>query len=148
MAVFRWGQGWQAFHDLEREVDRLLQNVNLTFERIRWGRRYPPINLYEREDEYILTAELPGMRAEDLELTVTGNVLTMRGRRSDLPDVPPERYRRQERPRGAWERTVSIPDRVNTDELSAEFSNGVLTVHFPKEARLKPRQIPVIETGG
>ena len=70
MAVFRWGQSWDAFQDLEREVDRLLQSVNLTFQGLRFGRQYPPVNLYELPNEYLLTAELPGTRGEDLDLTV------------------------------------------------------------------------------
>ena len=57
MAVFRWGHSWDAFHDLEREVDRLLQSVNLTFQGLRFGRQYPPVNLYELPEEYLIIAQ-------------------------------------------------------------------------------------------
>ena len=61
MAVFRLGQSWDPLRDLEREVDRLLQGVNLTFHGVRTGRQYPAVNLHESANEYILTSELPGL---------------------------------------------------------------------------------------
>src|SRR5687767_12438541 len=64
MPLFRFGQNWDPFGDLEREVDRLLRSVNLTFQGFRVGRQYPAVNLYELEGEYVLTAELPGTRIE------------------------------------------------------------------------------------
>lgn len=145
MPVFRWGQTWDAFRDLEREVDRLLHSVNLTFQGLRLGRQYPLINVYELEEEYLLTAELPGMRAEDLDLTIAGGILTLKGQRTDPDNIPDDRFRRHERFRGSWQRSLSIPERVRDERLSAEFSNGVLKIHLPKAAEAKPRQIPVVE---
>ena len=100
MALFRFGQNWDPFSDLEREVDRLLRSVNMTFHGIRLGRQYPAVNLYELENEYVLTAELPGTRPEDLDLTLAGGILTLKGRRDDSRDVPEHRFRRSERFRG------------------------------------------------
>jgi HSP20 family protein len=146
MPVFRWGHAWQAFDDLEREVDRLLQGVGLTLQRVRIGRHYPPINLYELEDEFLLLVELPGTRPEELELTVNAGVLTMNGNRVDPHGVPEDRYRRQERFRGPWQRSVSLPERVQEDKLTAEFASGILKIHLPKLPRVEPRRIPVIGT--
>lgn len=143
MAVFRWGHSWDPFHDLEREVDRLMQSVNMTFQGLRFGRQYPPVNLYELPDEYLIMAEVPGVRAEDLELTVAGGVLGMKGRCVEPEGTAEERFRRQERPRGVWQRSISIPDRVNVDNLSAEFTNGMLKIHLPKAEAAVARQIPV-----
>jgi HSP20 family protein len=143
MALFRWGHSWDAFHDLEREVDRLLQSVNLSFQGLRFGRQYPPVNLYELPTEYLITAELPGVKSEELELTISNGVLSMTGRHTNPEGAAEERFRRQERPRGAWQRSISIPDRVKPDSLSAEFVNGILKVHLPKAEEVKPRQIPV-----
>lgn len=143
MAVFRWGHSWDAFHDLEREVDRLLQSVNMTFQGLRFGRQYPPVNLYELPEEYLLTAEVPGVRTENFELTIANGVLTMKGHSAEPDGASEERYRRQERPRGVWQRSISVPDRVNVDGLSAEFTNGILKIHLPKAEESKPRQIPV-----
>ena len=145
MPVFRWGHSWDAFHDLEREVDRLLQGVNLTFHGVRLGRQYPLVNLYEVEDEFVLTAELPGTRVEDLELTVADGVLTLKGKRGDAEQIPDEHFRRHERFRGSWQRVIPLPDRVREEALIADFTNGILKVHLPKADQLRPRQIPVVE---
>jgi HSP20 family protein len=147
MAVFRWGQAWDAFRDLEREVDRILQGVNQTFQGLRIGRKYPPINLYELPHEYLLTAEVPATRPEDLDLTIAAGVLSLKGRRGNVEDVPEEKYRRRERPHGVWQRSVTIPDRVREEGLSAEFRDGILTVHLPKADDVRPRQIPVLDGG-
>ena len=143
MAIFRWGHSWDAVHDLEREVDRLLQSVNMTFQGLRFGRQYPPVNLYELPEEYLIMAEVPGVQSEDLELTIANGVLSLKGRSTDPNGAAEERFRRQERPRGVWQRAISIPDRVNAENLSAEFSNGILKIHLPKAEETKPRQIPV-----
>ncbi|MEO1999183.1 MAG: Hsp20/alpha crystallin family protein, partial [Planctomycetaceae bacterium] len=132
MPVFRWGHTWDAFRDLEREVDRLLQGVNLTFHGVRMGRQYPLVNLYEVDDEFLLTAELPGTRVEDLELTVADGVLTLKGKRDAAEPIPDENFRRHERFRGSWQRTISLPDRVREEALNADFTNGILKVHLPK----------------
>jgi HSP20 family protein len=147
MPVFRWGQTWGSFHDLEREVDRLLHTVNFAFQGIRLGRQYPLMNLYELDGELLLTAELAGTRKEDLELTIAGGILTIKGKRTDPEGIPDERFRRQERFRGAWQRSLSIPDRIEEDKLTAEFSNGILKIHLPKAKEIRPRQIPVVEGG-
>ena len=108
MALFRWGHSWDAFHDLEREVDRLLQSVNLSFQGLRFGRQYPPVNLYELPTEYLITAELPGVKSEELELTIANGVLSMTGRHVNPDGAAEERFRRQERPRGVWQRSISL----------------------------------------
>lgn len=145
MAVFRWGHSWDAFHDLEREVDRLLQSVNLTFQGLRIGRHYPAVNLYELEEEYLLTAELPATRAEDLEVTFTGGILTLKGQRVSLEGIPDDKFRRQERAHGPWQRSLTIPERIREDGMAAEFTNGVLRIHLPKADDIVPRQITVSE---
>ena len=145
MSIFRWGQGWDPFRDLEREVDRLFHQVNLTFPALRLGRQYPPVNLYELEDEFLITAELPGTRSEDLELTIAGGILSLKGTRNDPQGVPDDKFRRHERFRGSWQRALSIPDRVHEEKMSAEFNNGILRIHLPKAASSQPRQIPIVE---
>ena len=144
MAVFRWGQNWGS-SDLEREVDRLLNSVNMTFQGLRFGRQYPPVNIYELDSEYVLTAELPGVAVSDMELTVANGVLTISGTRQEEAPVPASQFRRQERPRGRWQRSLSIPERVLEEELSAELTNGILKIRLPKATETTARQIPVVE---
>lgn len=145
MPVFRWGQAWEPFHDLEREVDRLLASVSISFSGIRFGRQYPPVNVYDDGNELLLTAELPGTRPEDLEVLVTDGVLTLKGKRSGPAGVPDDRFRRQERLRGEWQRALSLPERIQEEKMSAEFANGILKVRLPKAPATIPRQIPVAD---
>jgi len=145
MPLFHFGQNWAPFGDLEREVDRLLRSVNLTFHGIRLGRQYPAVNLFELENEYVLTAELPGTRLEDLELTIAGGILTLKGRRDDSLEIPEHRFRRSERFHGEWQRSLSLPERVREEDLAATFTDGVLKVRLPKGAQTPPRQIAVTE---
>jgi HSP20 family protein len=144
MPTFHWGNAFEAFRDLEREVDRLLHSVGRTFDGVRFGRPYPPINIYDLDHEYLLTAELSGTKTEDFELSVAGGTLTIRGRRT-AEGIPEERYRRSERPRTEWERTLTLPERVQDEEMYAELRHGVLKVHLPKAPSAQPRQIPVHE---
>lgn len=145
MPIFRWGNAYDAFRDLEREMDRLLQNVNWTFEGVRIGRQFPAVNIYDADGEYLLMAELPGARVEDLELSVAGGLLTMRGSRRDADVVADDRFRRSERPQGRWERTFSLPERIQEEEIRAELHHGLLKLHLPKTPSTEPRQIPVID---
>jgi HSP20 family protein len=145
MPVFRWGHAWEALHDIEREVDRILRTVDLTFHGMRLGGRYPAINLYELESEFLLVAELPGTKAEEFELTVSGGMLTMQGTRVDAEDVSDDCFRRRERFHGNWQRSISLPDRVREEGLAAEFRNGLLTIHLPKAEAGQPRRISVVE---
>lgn len=145
MPVFRWGSAFDAFRDLEREMDRWLRSVH-TLEGLRVGRPYPAVNIYELDDEFLLTAELPGAKVDDLELSVSEGVVTIRGVRTNGSAVPQDQYRRSERPRGVWQRTLTLPARVREDELHAELMHGVLRLHLPKAPSTQPRQIRVVES--
>jgi HSP20 family protein len=101
--------------------------------------------LYELDNEYLLTSELPGTKAEDLEVSIANGLLNIKGRRSEPNGVPAERFRRQERFHGNWQRTLSIPERVREDALSADFIDGILRIHLPKGEQEQPRRIAVAE---
>jgi len=145
MAIFRWGQPWDPFQDLEREVDRLLQGVNLTLHGVRFGRRFPQLNLLETEEAYILTSEIPGVDLKQLEVTTTTGYLTIKGNRLPPEEAREDAFRRQERFHGPWQRTIQLPDRVNEDGMTADYSAGILRVTLPKAPSATPRQIPVNE---
>jgi HSP20 family protein len=146
MAIFRWGQQtWDPFRDLEREVDQLLASVSLSFQGLRVGRQYPPINVYELENELLLIAELAGAKPDALEVTVAEGVLNIRGRHNGPEGVADDKYRRQERPRGVWQRSLPLPDRILEDRMSAEFTNGVLKIRLPRGAATQARQIQVLD---
>jgi HSP20 family protein len=145
MPVFRWGESWEPLRDLERQVDRLLESLPFPFPVIRFERRFPPVNLYELENEFLLTAEVPGISTENLELTMSGGILTLKGKRPAPAGIADDRFRRHERMWGAWERSLSVPDRVREDKVSAEFADGILQIHLPKAPETKPRKIQVVQ---
>ncbi|MCH2211390.1 MAG: Hsp20/alpha crystallin family protein [Fuerstiella sp.] len=145
MPVFRWGQAWDAFQDLEREVDQLLQGVNLSLHGVRSARRFPLVNLIEKTDHFLLTAEVPGVDINDLEVTAADGRLTIRGIRRPPEESQDDSFRRQERFQGNWQRTIQLPDRIHEDGLKAEYSAGVLRITLAKATSGVARNIPVTE---
>jgi HSP20 family protein len=137
-----WQRRWDPFRDFQREVGRLFESLE-PVEHWRVARGVPPINLYDAVDRYILTALLPGIGPDEVDLSITGETLTILGDRKRAEGVTDESYRRQERQFGRWTRTITLPDRVNSLDVSASFAHGVLTVNLPKAEEAKPRQISV-----
>jgi HSP20 family protein len=125
-------------------MDRLL---DFTFDTSRalWQnwRQFPACNLYETPTEFVLIASVPGVKPEDLEITVQGNNLTLKGERKRSTTVPDEAYRRQERWHGKWSRTITAPDKADLSQVSAALENGLLQLRIPKAAESQPRQVPV-----
>ena len=80
---------------------------------------------------------------EDLELSVANGMLTIRGRRTSTPEINEQQFRRSERAQGQWERSFTLPERVQEEGVHAELNNGVLKLHLPKAPSTVPRQIPV-----
>lgn len=127
-------------------MGRLFENLDPNHSTGR-ANRYPPLNLYDAGDRYILSAQLPGLSPADIDLTITGETLTLRGERKRTDGVKEDSYRRQERPMGHWSRTVTLPDRVESTQVSASFADGILTVSIPRAESAKPRQITVMAVG-
>ena len=142
MSGLNWQRRWDPFRDLQREMGRLFETLE-PFQPWLITRQFPAVNLYDASDRYVLTAQLPGMSSEDLELSITGETLTVRGERKRPEGVSDDSYRRQERQTGRWTRTVTLPDRVDSTSVTAGFSHGILTVTLPKAESAKPRQITV-----
>jgi HSP20 family protein len=142
----QWQRRWDPFRDFQREVGRLFESLE-PLQSWRVMRPFPAVNLYDAGDRYILTTQLPGMSAEDVDLSITGETLTMRGERKRPEGVSDESYRRQERQFGRWTRTVTLPDQVDSTNVSATFAQGILTVAVPKAESARPRQITISAVG-
>ena len=132
------------FRELQREMGRLLDALP-ALQAWRVGHPFPAMNLLETADRYILTAELPGLTSADVELSVAGQSLTIRGERTG-PAVRDEAYRRKERGTGQWSRTYSFPNRVDVGRISALMARGVLVVELPKAEEVPVRRITVTMT--
>jgi len=146
MAGPDWRGGWDPLHEFQREMGRLFQSFD-PFQSLRHLRTFPPINLHLVEDEYVLSAQIPGLKPEEVELTVTSETVTLRGERKRPEGVKDDSYRRQERFMGRWSRTVTLPDRIDEARVSAQFADGVLTVRLPRAEGARPRHIAVSSPG-
>lgn len=108
------------------------------------GAWQPAVDIFETEArEIVLKAELPGLKREDIDLTVENNTLTIRGERRRDPAVAEDRYHRVERQFGAFSRSFTLPATVNAGGVRAEYRDGVLTVTLPVREEARPRQIQV-----
>ncbi|GBC62040.1 molecular chaperone [Desulfonema ishimotonii] len=103
----------------------------------------PVVDVYESEDAYVVSAELPGLSKEDIVLDFKGRVLTLKGERTYTSEVKEDKYYRRERSYGKFQRSFTLPAEINPDNISAEFKDGVLKVSIPKPEEQKPRQIMI-----
>ena len=134
----RWSP-WSEFDRLQREINDLFRTSTVR------GRTadFPAVNIWTHEDSAILTAELPGMEAEDLEVTAKEDTVTIRGSR-DVEDAGDDAaYLRRERPSGRFSRSFQLPFRADADGIQADYRNGVLRLTVPRAETDKPRRITV-----
>ncbi len=103
----------------------------------------PSVDIYETEQELVLRADLPDLSEKDIDVRVENNMLTIRGERKFEKDVSEENYLRIERSYGSFSRSFSLPNTVNTEQIKADYRNGVLTVTLPKREESKPKQVKV-----
>ncbi len=121
---------------MQREMGRMLQDTyqGLTGE-------FPSMNIWTSDESVVLTAEVPGLRAEDLDLTVLGDTLTVRGSRRAEELKEGERYHRRERGTGEFVRTVQLPYRVDSAKVEAHYEKGILRVTLPRSEEDRPRKV-------
>ena len=131
------------------ELERLRQQMDRVFEdaganhRLPQAGVFPPINLTEDKDKYYVRAELPGVKADELDIQVTGNNLAISGERKIASEVEGARYHRREREAGTFSRMIGLPGEIDTDKVEANLENGILTVVVSKAEIAKPKQITV-----
>jgi HSP20 family protein len=104
---------------------------------------FPLINVTEDKDHYRVRAELPGLKAEDLDISITGNSLAISGARKISEENRDAKYHRREREAGKFSRMIELPDHVDGGRVEARMANGILTIVLPKAEAAKPRQIKV-----
>lgn len=133
---------WPTFGELEQQLDRMLSNTTENPEQAPLGWS-PAIDIHETEDAYILEADLPGMRKEDIDLKVVEDRVTLSGARQRSAEHNEKGYRRYERTEGRFERSFRLRGGIDGSKVDAHFEHGVLTVKLPKPEEAKPRQIEV-----
>ncbi|MBU1171982.1 MAG: Hsp20/alpha crystallin family protein [Proteobacteria bacterium] len=104
---------------------------------------FPLLNVSSTADHYIVRAELPGIKAGELDIKVTGNNLTLAGERKIPEENNQARYHRREREAGKFSRALTLPGPLNADKVDARLKNGILTIVIPKADEAKPRKISI-----
>jgi len=139
--------GWRgAFEDLERtqrDMDRVFQHVLGRTYRPETAGVFPLINLTENKDNYYVRAELPGLKAEELNISATGRNLILSGERKITSKGDGVNFHRREREAGSFNRITALPGDIDADKVEAALVDGVLTVTIPKAEAAKPKQIRV-----
>ena len=106
------------------------------------GRTFPALNVWEQDNELFIEAEVPGLKADDLDIAVVGNQLMIKGRRADFEEREAT-YHRRERGVGEFTRTIELPVAIEPDGVQAKLADGVLLITLPKAEAAKPRKIQV-----
>lgn len=101
------------------------------------------IDMYETKDDVVVKAALPGIKPDQVEVTITGDTLMIRGEMKEEKEIKDEDYIRKERRYGSFCRSVTLPDGIKSDKADAMFENGVLTLKIPKAEEVKPKSIKV-----
>lgn len=131
---------WSPFADLDKEWR--FDFPRLFHETVEFR---PSIDVVKEDGQLILTAELPGMTPDDVDVSLDGDLLTIKGEKSDEREVSEDDRYVCERTFGSFTRRITVPDGVTPDSIDATFDNGVLTVHvkLPEEKTTEPRRIPI-----
>ena len=140
---------WEPFGGvsrLRREMDRLFEDffgprrgLPVPLE----GEWAPPLDVAETADQVVVKAELPGMDPKDINITMTGDLLTIKGEKKSEREETKESYHLVERSYGSFARTVTLPAAVDADKIDAKYEKGVLTITCPKKEVVKPKAIEI-----
>ncbi len=135
-----------SVNSLQREINRMFDSMlSRTGEYegdalCDWA---PRVDIVERENEYVILADLPGLKREDIAVNVESNTLSISGERTRQEEKSGERWYRAERSCGTFKRTFSLPNTIDAGKVKAEYRNGELVVILPKAEQAKPRQIDI-----
>ncbi len=137
---------WEPFRDLVTLRDAMDRLFAESF--VRPGAAFPTagtetpvIDMYQTNEEIVVKAALPGVKPEDIDISVTGDILTIKGETKQEEKVEEGNYLRQERYYGQFFRELTLPTQVNADKTKADFEHGILTLRLPKAEAVKPKSI-------
>jgi len=147
MAIDKWSP-LKELEDMRRDMDRLFDEFTKPARRRRiWpkseGLVIPSIDLYDRKTEIVAKIELPGVRREDIDLTITKDTLTLKGEIKKDDDVQEEDYYTSERMIGSFSRTIALPFEVESEKAQATMNNGLLEIVMPKREEARPKEIKI-----
>ena len=152
MSLVRWNPArelatWPSdLFGIQREMNRMFDTMFRLDSRDNesgfnsWS---PAVDIAERDDQYVVKAELPGVTKEDVKITLENNVLTIHGEKKNEKETKSENFHRVERSYGSFERSFTLPTTVKSDKIDAVYKDGVLQITLPKAEEAKPKQIEV-----
>jgi HSP20 family protein len=152
MSLIRWNPA-RELSAFPTDVLNIQRNINRMFDSFLRGDMFdredlpstwtPAVDIAERDDEYVVKVELPGVTRDDVKITSQDNVLTIRGEKKHEKESKGMNYHRTERAYGSFQRSFTLPGTVKEDKIEAEFKDGTLVITLPKAEEAKPRTIEV-----
>jgi len=144
MAIVKYNP-FRELRTMQEQMNRMLDMAwNSEFgEELKEGVWQPPVDIYEDEHSVIIKAEIPEVDQKDIDVRIEDNTLTIKGERKHSSDIRKENYYRVERCFGQFQRSFSLPQSIDRDNIEATCDRGVLTITLPKKEDVKPKQITV-----
>lgn len=142
MSLIRY-QPINLFDNFNDEINRHLGNIRSKAAANQERNWAPAVDIREQENCYLLSADIPGVDRENIEITLENGVLTLKGERSEETATNGQEYRRRERAQGTFMRQFTLPETVDTQNISATVKDGVLDVVIPKQAKPQPTRITI-----
>ncbi len=149
MNLVRW-EPFRELMSLRQAMDRLLEESFVRPSRafgLFGEEAQPPIDVYQTPNEVVVKASLPGVKPEDVETTITGDTLTIKGETRATEEVKREDYLYHEHRYGGFSRSVSLPHALQSEKAEATFENGILTITIPRAEEAKPKTIEIKAKG-
>lgn len=149
MSIVKWSP-IKELEEMRKDMDRLFEEFfsPITRRRRGWlkpemGVIVPNIEMYDRKNEIVVKAELPGVNKEDIDLTITKDSLTLKGETKKEEEVKEEDYYAAEISYGSFTRTIALPVEIDSEKAKASFKNGILEIILPKKEEAKPKEIKI-----
>lgn len=140
MTITRY-EPWSLLEQFQRQLDRFNDERSDTTSAVTsWS---PAVDIKEENDRFVLKADLPGVKPDEIDVTMEDGVLTVRGERIDEKTDEQEGYKRVERFRGSFYRRFTLPDTTDSENISANYEHGVLELSIPKKPAVQPKRITV-----
>ena len=142
--LIRWEPAREMM-TLRDAMDRLFDDAFTRPLRLNDGHwSIPTLDMYQTDNEVVVKAAIPGVKTDDVQINVTGEVLTIKGETKEKEEVKEEKaYHLREQRWGSFERTIALPTDVIADKAKAEFENGILTITLPKAEEVRPKSITI-----
>ncbi len=144
MNIIPWRKRADSMPQIQKQINGMFDNFLKGFDLdVFRGGFSPALDVHETDEAVVVKAEMPGIPVEDINISLTGDVLTMSGEKKDEKEEKGENYHRIERSFGSFSRSVQLPPYINAEKVDASVKDGILTISIGKKPEVKPRKIEV-----